>query len=385
MSQHDDNINDLRQINLSSVIYGNYTRLEVLEKLVYNTYGNSSIATATKLNVFIDITSVIHALYSEHNRVVYNNITDVSAGILNMCAHYRGFFRHNLGVDTKFFLINSLNTCSLNTKFIATYNQSFANKSKMTQTKSLIDNNMTLLKVLCPYIPGVYYIDSVDNYETSVIMAYLIEMLNEKVPNLIISHDIYPMQLTALYPYTSYLYPNKTRNKIGTDDTSWMLPINEKPGYRELFWSYFCSTSRGSSRTEDGRRMYASTIKPDKLINLSPLNMPLVLAMNGYPGRYISRLYSIPKVKQFIEALVGSEDIKIDSSMYMNNEQLSNTFAVAQIDAIYKTLDVTYALPFYRNSPDAKNIKLVDLEDAPTVNMICSKYYANNPINIFNL
>ena len=200
----DDNV----KISIANVIYGAYTRHEVLRKLVYETYGNSSIAEATKLNVFVDINSIIHALYSEHNRIVFDNITDISSLIINLCAHYRVFFR-NLGVDTRFFLINSLNTCDINCKFIAEYNYNFKRKVQVTQTTGIINNNMMLLKILCPYLPAIYYIDTEQQFEVSVIIAHIIEMLNDPNPNLIISKDMYPLQLVTKYKWTSYLCPKK--------------------------------------------------------------------------------------------------------------------------------------------------------------------------------
>ena len=90
--EHNKIINQY-QINLASAIYGSYVKKAVLTDLVYNTYSNSSIAEATELNIFIDLNSVMHPLYSEHNRILFENITDLSSGIINMCAHYRSFFR----------------------------------------------------------------------------------------------------------------------------------------------------------------------------------------------------------------------------------------------------------------------------------------------------
>ena len=52
---HNEIIKDERSLNLMNILYGSYVKMELLEKLVYETYGNSSIADATELNIFIDI------------------------------------------------------------------------------------------------------------------------------------------------------------------------------------------------------------------------------------------------------------------------------------------------------------------------------------------
>ncbi len=370
MKNHNENISDLKTLNLASVIYGGYVKLERLQDLVYNTYGNSSIEYATNLNIFIDITSILHSLYSEHNRIVYNNFSDVSAGLINMCAHYRGFFRQ-LKVNTRFFLINSLNCNPINIKYCADYNLEFRNKCAVTQTISLINSNMNLLKVLCPYLPGIYYIDSVDNYETSVIIAYLIETLNDGNPNLVISHDMYPLQLPALYKYTSYLYPIKSRSKTeGFRDVSWMLPINEKPSFKEEFWKAVSLY----------RKISYATVE-----NLSPINYALFTALNKCPERSLRGICRPSTASRFIYSLVGSEDIKINSSQFMNNPELVSSYPVAEIQSRYNAIDIQFALNYYRISPEAKQIKLLDLDDANTVNKISAKYYANNPLDLFKL
>ena len=359
-----------RKLNLSNIIYGAYTRHDVLRNLVYQTYGNSSIAEATKLNIFVDLNSILHGLYSEYNRIIFDNITDISAGIINLCAHYRSFFRF-IGVDTRFFLINSLNTCDINTKFVAEYNAEFKRKSQITNTKKIIDNNMSLLKILCPYLPAIYYVESEQNFETAVIIAHIIEQLNDPNPNLIISRDFYPIQLVTKYRWTSYLCPKKALHRIEgmVADTSWMLPINEKANFKEEFWKTI-STIRNCSY--------------NILSTMSPINYSLFTSMTKVPERNLKPLVQNNKARDLICSLVGSEDVKIQLSQVINNPNFNN-YPLAQIDARYKVVDIDYMLSIYRNSPESKQLQFVDLEDVATVNRIAAKYYVNNPLELQKL
>ncbi len=372
MKSHNEIINNDKYTLLASqVIYGAYVKKAKLRELVYETYGNSSIAGATMLNIYVDINSILHPLYSEHNRVTIENITDISAGIINLCAHYRSFFRENLAVDTRFFLINSLNICDINKKFVAEYNMNFENKVNVTQSKKIIDNNMKLLEVLCPYLPAIYYISSYQQFETAVIIANLIESLNDNNPNLIISHDMYPLQLCTQYKWTSYLYPIKSRNRETgeTDDISWMIPVNDKINFREEFWNKYTNA----------RKVQAGCL--DRY-NISPINFPLFLSLTKFTERNITgNIMSLAGAVKSIYDVVGTEDIKIDHSQLRNYPALTN----GQIESRYSALDVQYILPYYKNSPEANNIKLLDLNDIEKVNMIVSKYYRNNPIDLFKL
>lgn len=374
MKQHNEIIDDVRLRNANQIIGCSYTRIEILRQLVYETYGNSSIQDATKLNIFVDLSSVLHALYSENNRIVIDNITDISSSIINLCGHYRGFFRNYLGVDTRIFLVNSKNICDINRKFVGDYNATFYQKTVLTQTTKLIDNNMQLLKILCPYLPAIYYIDTQQQFEASVIIAYLIETLNDNNPNLIISHDMYPMQLCSQYKWTSYLYPKKSYRGGILEDTSWMIPVNDKTNFKEVFWKCYCKH----------RKTAESTI--DHLINrISPVNYPLYISLVKFPERGLSNiLQSITAIK-FIESIVGNQDIKVQSAQFMNDPNFVSVYPVSAIDSRYKAMDVQYMLPFYRNSPEAKQIKLLDLDDITTVNNIVAKYYANNPIDLQKL
>lgn len=375
MKQHNEIINsDLYLRSVGQLIGSSYTRLEKLRQLVYETYGNSSIENATKLNIFIDLASTLHGLYSEHNRVIIDNVTDVSSSIINMCGHYREFFRSTLGVDTRIFLVNSTNTCDLNIKFVGEYNRVFKdNKLGNAQTIKMINNNMKLLEILCPYLPAIYYIDSPAHFETSVIIAHIIEILNDPNPNLIISHDMYPLQLCTQYKWTSYLYPKKSRFGSNIEDTSWMIPVNDKLNFKYEFWNKFGQF----------RKLTEGTI--NRLYNISPINYSLYEAMTVFPERNLKAVLRPTHAISFIESIVGKEDIKILSEQFLNDSGLVSKYPVGIIDARYKALDVQYMLPYYRTSPEANNIKFLDLDDIPTVNSICAKYYANNPIDLQKL
>ena len=374
MKQHNEIINaDLYLRSVSQVIGSSYVRSNSLTQLVYETYGNSSISEATKLNIFIDLASVLHGLYSEHHRITIENVTDISSGIINMCGHYRSFFKSALGVDTRIFLIYTTNTCDINVKFVGDYNSEIRRKISVASTIKMINNNMKLLEILCPYLPAIYYIDSPNQFEASVIIAHLIETLNDPNPNLIISHDMYPLQLCTQYRWTSYLYPKKSKINGELVDTSWMIPVNDKTCFREEFWRRFAMHRN------------ISEYSYNSLCKISPINYSLLNAIIPFPERNLKAIAMLPSAIKFISYIIGGEDIKIQSAQFMNDPDLVAKYPVANIEARYKAMDVQYMLPFYRNNPESNNIKLLDLNDISAVNNICAKYYSNNPIDLQKL
>ena len=265
-------------INLAAIIYGSYVKINRLQRIVFDTFSNTSIADATHLNVFIDLYSILHPIFSEHYRVVIENYTDVTAGIINMCAHYRNFFR-GLGVHTSFYLIYSDNICDFNRKFVAGYNDSFYRKSQIKTFRDIIDTNLDLLNTICPYLPDIHFVKSINNWESSVIIANIIETLNEHSPNLIISRDVYPLQLCALYPWTSYLYPCKFQLK--NEDISVMVPLNEKPNFRNEFWKLYLKYCLCRYRKKIKVRI-DSVVTTDFIVRIGSIILSFYLLFNGH-------------------------------------------------------------------------------------------------------
>lgn len=356
-------------LDLSAIIYGSYVRMEKLQQIVFETFANTSIAEATHLNIFIDLYSTLHPIFSEHYRINIENYTDVTAGIINMCAHYRKFFR-GLGVHTTFYLIYSDNICDFNRKFIAGYNDNFYRKSQIKMFREIVDTNLDLFATICPYLPDIHFVKSINNWESSVIIANIIETYCEYTPNLIISRDFYPMQLCALYPWTSYLYPLKHCG----NDNSIMIPLNEKLNFRNEFWNLYLKNKPGQ----------VDKIKCD-LSEISPLNVALLSAMSGLKSRGVARLYNINGAKNAILKLSNGEDIKIDISQLFNDKKVSKTFNIPMIESRLKALDITYALPYYKLDPEASGYNFINLEDNGAINKINSKYFVNNPLELNKL
>ena len=360
-------MNDTYTVDLSAIIYGSYVKMDRLQQIVFETFSNTSIAEATHLNIFVDLYSTLHSIFSEHYRVNVENITDVTSGIINMCAHYRKFFR-GLGVHTTFYLIYSDNVCDFNRKFVAGYNENFYRKSQIKMFRNIIDTNLDLLTTICPYLPDIHFVKSINNWESSVIIANIIEYINDGNPNLIISRDLYPLQLCALYPYTSYLYPHKQRGGI---DSSIMVPLNEKPNFRHEFWKLYVKDKPGEVKTD--------------LTSISPMNVSLLSAINGLYCRNINILYNISAAKKVIMKISNGEDIKIDINQLLYNEEIGNKINVQMVESRLKALDISFSLPYYRQDPESNSYNFINLQDNGAINTINSKYFENNPLELNKL
>ena len=241
-------------------------------------------------------------------------------------------------------------------------------KSKVKMFNEIAMNNFELLNLLCPYLPDIHFVRSEENYESAVIMAHIIEKYGDGHPNLIISKDMYPVQLCYMYPYTSYLYPIK--RKGGRGDESVMIPISEKPNFRYEFWKLVSS---------------AWKFDINKVMDLSPLNFTLFSAINKFPERGMRPLANIYTARDVIQKLVGFENVKIVPTQLYCDMEISSRLPVNIIESRMNALDVKYMLPIYNNSQESKMLQFVNLEDHATVNQINAKFFSHNPLDLGKL
>lgn len=356
-----------RLVPVETIIYGSFVKMNRLQKLTIDTFSNTPIAGATKLNIFIDLYSVIKSIFSEHYTTDIKDYTAITSGIVNMCSHYRSFFRR-LSVQTKFFIISSFNICDINRKFVANYNETFFRKSQIPMFQKVVSDNLDLLEILCPYLPDIFFIRSARNYESTVIIAHLIgNILRDGNPNLIISKDLYPLQLCYEYPFTSYLYPIKRKNGL---DESVMIPISDKQSFEFEFWKLVSQIRK---------------FDIERVIDISPINFPLFCALYRFPERDLNTELNVYTSSSIIYRIVGAEKIRITLNMLHEDVEIMQKTPWSLLESRFKVLDVNFMLPYYVNDPESKCIKLQNLHDNTTVNMINSKFFSHNPLDLGKL
>ena len=113
---------------LEQLLTGHFIKYNRLSELIGASYAGSN---CTKINLFIDLNSLVKGLYSI-DAWGYKSVSryEMTAIILNMCGHYRQFFR-NLGVSTNIYLIYGLNCPKSNETYVFGYNNSFVRPSDL--------------------------------------------------------------------------------------------------------------------------------------------------------------------------------------------------------------------------------------------------------------
>ena len=137
--------------SISGIIHKYFVRYDRLMGAIPYAYSDLNIK---QLNIYIDLFGLYKTIYSRSYRTTINDYVEFTSGIVNLCSHYRAFFKRN-GVYTKIFLISSFNTPSNIKSILPEYNKTMEDKRQNKVIGEMMDFNLNLLEILCPYLPDI--------------------------------------------------------------------------------------------------------------------------------------------------------------------------------------------------------------------------------------
>lgn len=182
-----------------------YHRLMMLNKQQFGC--NQQWGNCSNIDIFIDMNSATKELF--YNRPPENGGAEVASSILNLCGHYREYYRRFHQCETRFFIIYSINRPANCVAIFDEYNS----KNIMTQMGkptiyNMITNACSYLDAICKYIPDVFFIYS--DYETSTTIYDIIERReNKSYPSLVISKDPLAYEIIAFSQRSILARPRK--------------------------------------------------------------------------------------------------------------------------------------------------------------------------------
>lgn len=353
------------RLYIEQLIAGSFVKYNRLSELIFKSFQGSS---CTEINLFIDLNSVLKPMYSI-DKWTYKSQGqyEISATVINMCGHYRAFFR-GLGVNTNIYIIYGLNCPSVNNTYVSGYNSKFINSYiKKPDTTAMIEENLKILNIMCQYIPHVYFFD-IGDCEVSSMIDYLINTTNSRargLENVVVTKDILALQLIPEHD-VRVLRPIKTKN----GDESFIT-------WNANLWPSFINLYRKDK---------------DPQIRISNTFFQNVLAMTKVPERSMYAVFPISKAIKAIDA--GVRTGFLDETKFYNQATLNTALTAMDIQcntadlemrfrAINTHFQSTYVLPLEK--PEFKRLRLVDLDDPVSLKEIVSKFFVNTPIDLDRL
>lgn len=352
----------MEKISIDQILGTNYIRYDRLFEMVVSAFKGSS---ANTINIYIDLYSILKPLY---NNEIYNieDYTKVTSNVINICAHYREFFRTRGKVESRFFIVYSKNVPYVNNQFYPNYNaknnHSF-NSNKMID--DMINNNISLLETLCPYLPDIHFIKG--SFESSVIIYDLIcrNELIDNTPHVILTKDTFAYQLIPIRDNILVFRPKKSK---GTD-LSYYVDKNN------LLSTYF--TER-KVKLEDKYRI------------VMPGLLSLIMALSSVPERDIKLLCNIKTTMNMVINAIRENKINNGynadiSTVWSALDTTKIKLSQPSFESRFKAIDIVFQQLVFMNTPEAKDIKISNLYDPETVKQINNQYFINNPLDLNRL
>lgn len=347
----------------SEQIIGSYAvKYNKLVELVNNNYRNRN---DTNINIYIDLGNIFKSI----SRFSYINIDpfSITASIINLCAHYRHFFSEYYKCTSKIFIILSDTTDNgINNRFVPEYcNNIYSNNSEMNNT---LKESLNYINMITKYIEDMILL--VTNFEFGVIAYDIInkEALNNNKANLIISKDIYNLQLVSDNMEddirVELLYPKKNN---GQDLSFIISSIN--------LYNFFFEKRK---------------VSIDYNI-LKPSLISLIMSLSRTPERNIKSLYKIPNVINSINELVSRGLIMNTHSIdilyicnLLSKLKLINIKDPEQILMRFNSIDIISQYTMYCeiiHISDRYN-GITNLYDPEAVKEINNKYFKKYPLDL---
>lgn len=309
--------------------YKSMVRYETLTRLVNENYYGSNDEV---IDLYIDLSSFIMSIMNGNTHMSIKDNLFISAWVINLCAHYRSFFKTRYNTYARIFLIYSdiLDNGSIYRTICPEYTKETVNPT----WANIIQMNTDILRNVCKYIGNVEFIRT--KYEFGTKALYII---NKNISNsilypvMIISNDIINSQLCRSIILSGRLSNKITMlvpSKYKKDDKSYLLNQNN------VLSNYICNYKN------------CSTVTP---MFKSPEYISMLMALSGYNKRGYKSILSIRQAVNVLNDLYINGVISDDNTnllfscvngllnRYHNKRQYSD-----HISNRFKTLNFNYQL-----------------------------------------
>lgn len=364
------------QINPKNILYGYYIKYNKLMELTLEEFGNTSNASATKVNIYIDLYDMLYSLYTA--KVDIRDVFSISSTIINLVAHLRGYYRRTHGVETKIYLIYGATNSNTQDKLIfGGYNRKgkeiISQNPKINKSISEVFNH---LEILCKYIDEVYFIKT-NEFDTATIIFDRVlkeEANNPNIPNIVITKSLYAYQIPAYTVNTRIFRPFKSKGV----DNSYIINKNNC-----IFRYFFDRTSNAELNEE------LDTI----MRKLNPEVINLLMTLAGIRTRGIKPILNITSSLRELNKMIDNHLIIngynsiIDYPINIYKMNPAMVEHKVEIASRFKGLDLRLQHMLFIQSVYFQTIdqSIIDLIDDEGFRHIAGKYYKDNPIDINNL
>lgn len=315
------------------------------------------------VDIYIDLKDMLRKLYEVDVKSSKKYV--IVSSVINLAAHLRNFYWRQHRLNTRIFLIYGEDCTNNHTIFVNDYNRSnISDKISFQRIDEAVKTQLELIKTLCRYIYGVYFIYSVHDFG---VVAYDKIQRREDILSIVISKDPYNYQLPAmLFPYNVVLFrPSKYKG----EDRSWMV------------------TKDNIYRMYNPRIRSADTLQ--KYQQLNPGMFSLYLALTGMRHKLRTMYNTTSAVNKLLLAIQQGRILNAynsDTDFTYKALMLNDKMSWYEFDCRFKAIDLVHQHRIYTSSVESKDMSwLIDLQDKSAIQQINAQYFYNNPLDLESL
>lgn len=328
-------------------------------------------AGCSNLDIYIDMNSATKELF--YNTPPINGGAEVAATILNLCGHYREYYRRYHQCETRFFIIYSINRPKNCVTIFDEYNASnIVKQMKKPIIYDMITKACSYLDAICRYIPDVFFIYS--DYETPVVIYDSIDHRQAKsYPAVILTKDPLTCSVTAFSDNCLVLRPYKSMAK-GASKTDKSYFIRQNDVMPHIIHEY----------THKSLPIYRE---------LSPKLISTIFTLCGISQRNINMLLNINEAVNTIYSGISYGTIPngYNDIGYLYDELHLGNFGVSKKEIVdrFTMLDIPTQHNIMRNElslgVDDYDMRIVNIEDPDKVKYMNHTEFALSPIYLDRL
>ena len=199
--------NQITDTNAINGFFIKYNRLSIMNRI----FQQSEWHNCDTIDIYIDMNSITKELF--YNRPPVNGKEEITSTIINLCGHYREYYRRYHQCRTKFYIIYSINRPTCCSAAFDEYNsRTILEQMSKPVIYDMIMGSCSHLEALCPYLPDIFFIYSA--YETNVAIFDSIEFREKHPwPALILSKDAMMYQILPFSKRAILMRPVKHRKE----------------------------------------------------------------------------------------------------------------------------------------------------------------------------
>ena len=226
------------KVNLEGVLLSYYIKYDRLLQLSEYTFKDINPNTKT-IDIFIDLYDMLKPVYTRDVYATKKYL--IASSIINIAAHYRGYYRIRHHLHTRIFLVYGAETADNHSRYVSGFGDTAYRQSlNFAQNDMFINSQLELVKILAAYIPDVYFVKK--NVDFTTVAGAFIDKFNKEAASNNMPYECIVITKSKLaYTIPAELYLGNTPfnirifrpKKYNGEDTSYVVDT-----YSSIFTMY---------------------------------------------------------------------------------------------------------------------------------------------------